>query len=303
VGVGVLTCPSCAFHVHESDGYCEGCGFRLIPPQPQARDHVEVDLPGVAGVSNRGLHHHRNEDAMGANGYQRGPEPDADGGKAAVVCDGISNSPRPDVASQVAAEVGTQALIDRLVAGDAAGVATIAAANSAGRAVSALATSPDDAPACTYVSAVVEQAAVTVGWVGDSRAYWLAGDETTRSVALTSDDSLVNHLSESGEMTREEASRQPNGGALVRWLGADAEDAGARVVSVEPGAPGAVLICSDGLWNYLPEAHALAAAVPDAAKEPMTAARTLVRLALDAGGHDNVTVVVIPFPPEGVFRR
>ncbi len=289
--------------MHEGDGYCEGCGFRLIPPQPQARDHVEVDIPGVAGVSNRGLHHYRNEDALGALGYTLGQERGADGGVAAVVCDGISNSPRPDVASLTAAEVGTQALVDRLVAGDTAGDATVAAASTAGRAVSALATSPDDAPACTYVSAVVERQAVTIGWVGDSRAYWLAADEATRSVVLTRDDSLVNHLSESGEMTHEEARRQPNGGALVRWLGADADDIGARVVSFEPGAPGAVLICSDGLWNYLPEAHTLAAAVPDVTKEPMTAARTLVRLALDAGGHDNVTVIVIPFPPEGGFRR
>ena len=296
------SCPSCAFVVHKGDGYCEGCGFQLVPRQAASRDHVEVDLPGASAVSNRGLHHFRNEDAADALAFTR-PEPRAEPGIAAVVCDGISNSPRPDVASQAAAGVGTRTLVAHLVAGEPASQATRAAVVSAGKAVSALATSADDAPACTYVSAVVEQKSVTIGWVGDSRAYWLPADGPTHSMLLTTDDSLVNHLAESGEMTREQALRQPNGGALVRWLGADADDSRARVVSLEPGAPGAVLICSDGLWNYLPEAAALTAAVPDAAKAPMAAARTLVRLALDAGGHDNVTVVVIPFPPEGGYRR
>ena len=296
------SCPSCACVVHQGDGYCEGCGYQLVPRQPRSRDHVEVDLPGAGGVSNRGLHHFRNEDALGVLGFIR-PGPDAEAGVVAVVCDGISNSPRPDVASQAAAGVATQTLVAHLVAGEPPGQATRAAVDSAAKAVSALASSPDDAPACTYVSAVVERQAVTVGWVGDSRAYWLPADGPTHSMLLTEDDSLVNHLSESGEMTREEARRHPNSGALVRWLGADAEDIKARVVSLEPGAPGAVLICSDGLWNYLPESTALATAVPHAAKAPMAAARTLVRLALDAGGHDNVTVVVIPFPPEGGYPR
>lgn len=295
----MLTCPSCEFRVQEDDGFCEGCGYQLLPRKPQPRDHVELDLDGLGGISNRGLHHYRNEDALAALGY----EVSLQRGIAAVVCDGISNSPRPDVASQTAAEVGTEALVNHLKAGYLPGPATRAAAASAGRAVSALATSADDAPACTYVSAVVAPDSVTVGWVGDSRAYWLAGDATTHSRVLTQDDSLTNHLSETGEMTHEEARRQPNGGALVRWLGADAEDIQPHVVSFEPGAPGAVLICSDGLWNYLPGADNLAAAVPGAAKAPAAAVRTLVHLALDAGGHDNVTVVVIPFPPEGGHRR
>ncbi|MEQ4209388.1 protein phosphatase 2C domain-containing protein [Actinopolymorpha sp. B17G11] len=259
---------------------------------------MEVDHPGAAGVSDRGLEHYRNEDSVGVLDYVFGHER----GVVAVVCDGISNSPRPDRASQAAVDVGTEALVAHLRAGYQAGEATKAAVASAGKAVSALATSPADAPACTYVSAIVERDVVTVGWVGDSRAYWLAADARTQSVVLTKDDSLVNHLSETGEMTHDEARRQPNGGALVKWLGADAEDIRPRIVSCEPGAPGAVLICSDGLWKYLPQAEALAAAVPGAAKAPMAAARSLVQLALDAGGHDNVTVVVIPYPPEGGHR-
>lgn len=291
----MLTCPSCDYPAHKADSFCEGCGFRLLPRQPQRRDHMEVDHTGAGGVSNRGLQHHRNEDSLGVLGFTFGHER----GVVAVVCDGISNSPRPDLASQTAVDVAAEALVAHLQAGYRAGEATKAAVASAGKAVSTLATSPSDAPACTYVSAVVGRDMVTVGWVGDSRAYWLAADERTKSVVLTSDDSLVNHLSETGEMTHDEARRQPNGGALVKWLGADAEDIRPRVVSCEPGAPGAVLICSDGLWKYLPQAEALAATVPDAAKAPMVAARTLVQLALDAGGHDNVTVVVIPYPPEG----
>ncbi|HEY8454202.1 MAG TPA: protein phosphatase 2C domain-containing protein [Actinopolymorphaceae bacterium] len=295
MGVAVLTCPSCESLAHEGDDYCEGCGYQLKPRQPQPRDHIELDIGSACGVSDRGLHHYRNEDAMGAlefqYGYQRGV--------VAVVCDGISNSPRPDQAAQTAADAGSEALVAFLEYGFRADEATKAAATSAGRAVSALATSRRNAPACTYVSAVVTDNVVTIGWLGDSRAYWLAADTPSQSLTLTRDDSLVNHLSETGEMSHEEASRQPSGSALVKWLGADADDGEPRIVTFEPGAPGAVLICSDGLWNYLPDAESLAAAVPNASKEPMAAARTLVQLALEAGGHDNVTVVVIPFPPKG----
>jgi serine/threonine protein phosphatase PrpC len=145
---------------------------------------------------------------------------------------------------------------------------------AAAKAVASMATSENDAPACTYVSAVVTDERVTVGWVGDSRAYWLAGSAST---ALTWDDAGNNHV-------------------LTAWLGADAGVVTPHIQTFEPTGPGVVLVCSDGLWNYYPEATALAGAVPDAAAFPLPAAQALVRLALEAGGRDNVTVLVIPFP-------
>jgi serine/threonine protein phosphatase PrpC len=58
-----------------------------------------------------------------------------------------------------------------------------------------------------------------------------------------------------------------------------------------------VLVCSDGLWNYVDAPDDLAAlALPQAATEPMAAAARLVRTALDAGGHDNITAVLVPYP-------
>jgi serine/threonine protein phosphatase PrpC len=54
-------------------------------------------------------------------------------------------------------------------------------------------------------------------------------------------------------------------------------------------------VCSDGLFRYRPEAAELAASTPDRAA--LATAQALVRLALDAGGQDNVTVAVLPFPP------
>ena len=58
-----------------------------------------------------------------------------------------------------------------------------------------------------------------------------------------------------------------------------------------------VLLCSDGLWNYQPEATELAAmALPAALTDPLGAAAELVKFAIDAGGMDNITVVLAPFP-------
>jgi serine/threonine protein phosphatase PrpC len=67
------------------------------------------------------------------------------------------------------------------------------------------------------------------------------------------------------------------------------------VVTIEPAGPGLVLLCSDGLWNYLPEPEDLAGRLPGGAG-PHEIAVALTAAALEMGGHDNITVVVIPHP-------
>jgi serine/threonine protein phosphatase PrpC len=84
---------------------------------------------------------------------------------------------------------------------------------------------------------------------------------------------------------------------ITRWLGADVAKPEAHVLRFEPPGPGVVLICSDGLWNYRPDAAGLAKlALPTALTDPLGAAGTLLTFALEAGGVDNITVVLAPFP-------
>ena len=280
-----------------SDGYCEKCGFL----QPTGRDHVEVRAGKVFGVSDRGLRHKRNEDAMAIRVIED-DAPHAAGAVVAVVCDGVSSSPRSDEASRVTAETGATVLTERLRQGVDPREATGVAMTQAARAVAAIAESTDSAPACTFVSAVTcpRTGAVTVGWVGDSRAYWLSGGPTSSaSTLLTRDDSWSEAMVQMGALSREEAMRSANAHALIAWMGADSGEIDAHISTVTPTGPGAVVLCSDGLWNYYSEAEALTDAVPDLGTAPLEAARTYVGLALRAGGRDNITVVVIPVPTGG----
>jgi serine/threonine protein phosphatase PrpC len=155
--------------------------------------------------------------------------------------------------------------------------------------------SPSQAPSATYISAVIDPDAVTVCWLGDSRAYWLATDSEARR--LTRDDSLAEELVAQGELTEAEAMASPQAHVITRWLGADVEEAQPHVTRFEPPGRGVVLVCSDGLWNYRPEAAGLAElALPAAFHDPSTAADTLLKFAIDAGGMDNITIVLVPFP-------
>jgi serine/threonine protein phosphatase PrpC len=293
----VSRCPACAATAISEDGYCEQCGLR----QPAATDHVEMEIAGFAavsaGVSDRGLRHSRNEDAMALTGTRDGV--------AAVVCDGVSSSFRPEEASRIAADTGAAVLAELRAAGADAESATRTAIARAAEAVAGLvhangeATEPTgEPPSCTYVSALTHDGSVTVGWVGDSRAYWLP--ESGGGTRLTEDDSWAGRVVASGALTEEEAERHPNAHVITGWLGADATDLDPHVRTLTPDGPGVLLMCSDGLWNYLPDAAQLADAVLGAAAaavKPLDAARTLTRLANEAGGRDNITVVVIPFSP------
>lgn len=281
-------CPECSSTAISEDGYCDHCGLR----QPDGTDHTELEVAGAAGVSDRGKRHTRNEDAMALA--------ETAGGVVAVVCDGVSSSSRPEDASRIAADTGAAALAEARASGAGPEPATRTAAARAAEAVARLdahngeTTQPTaEPPSCTYVSAMTHGSSVTVGWIGDSRAYWLAGDGGQR---LTDDDSWAGQMVSSGALTAEEAERHPNAHVITAWLGADADDPAPHVRTFTPDGPGVLLVCSDGLWNYYPEAEALAAALPSSAG-PLEAARTLTGLANDAGGRDNITVVVIPFPP------
>lgn len=290
---GALACPVCAAEGRAAagispEGYCEFCGRKV----PSGRDHEELDVGLLAGVTDRGLRHVRNEDAMALAATRVAAEPVA----VAVVCDGVSSAPRPDEASLCAVRAAAGSLLPAVRAGDDPAAASTAAVRAAGRAVDELA-GPAGAPAATYASAVVDRTSVTVCWLGDSRVYWLAAD-LSGSRCLTTDDSLAEELVGAGLATVDEAMASPQAHVITGWLGADLPEPEPHVARFEPPDRGVVLLCSDGLWNYQPAAAELAAmALPAALTDPLAAAGALVKFALDAGGADNITTVLMPFPP------
>ncbi|CAG7626408.1 PP2C family serine/threonine-protein phosphatase [Actinacidiphila bryophytorum] len=291
-------CVACGLGGVDDDGYCEHCGHA----QPRQRDHQEQELEGVAAVSDRGLRHHRNEDAFAV---ATASLPDGTPAVAAVVCDGVSTAYRPDDASAAASTAGRESLLASLERGTPAEDAMRAALMSAFEAVTALAAEEEppggvphhNAPACTCVSAVVTGPVFTVGWIGDSRAYWIPDDRTLPASRLTEDDSWAARMVSAGLMSEAEAYADERAHAITGWLGADAIEVDPHVAAFQPEGPGVIVVCTDGLWNYAESAAEMAEAIPaDARVRPLHSARTLLGVALDGGGHDNVTVAVLPFP-------
>jgi serine/threonine protein phosphatase PrpC len=286
-------CPNCQDSTISPEGYCESCGYKV----PSGRDHVELDLGLVAGVTDRGIRHNRNEDAMALATANSATGPVA----LAVVCDGVSTSSNPDEASQQAAQSAVQVLLGAVRSGADLAKASARAVMAAQKALLDLAEEADlfgNAPSATFVSAVVTASEATVCWLGDSRAYWIdaAGPEQSRQ--LTVDDSVAQELIATGLMSEAEALASPQGHVVTGWIGADAREAKPHVCVFAPEGPGLVLLCSDGLWNYQPDAAGIAGrAGPDAINEPLSAAGKLVDFAIERGGSDNITVVLIPFPP------
>ncbi|MFE9063139.1 PP2C family protein-serine/threonine phosphatase [Streptomyces violaceusniger] len=295
-------CAACQEGTIDQDGYCERCGHA----QARERDHMESELEGIAAATDRGLRHHRNEDAYAVSTAEL---PDGSPIVIAVVCDGVSSATRPDEASAAAAHAAGEALRASLPRGahpqqamNEAIVAAAEAVNSLAVETGAAAAHPEgqrhqNAPACTIVSAVVTSDILTIGWVGDSRAYWVPDDRTAPPARLTEDDSWAAQMVAAGLMSEAEAYADERAHAITGWLGADAYELEPHTASYKPDRPGVVVVCTDGLWNYAESAEQMARAVPpDARSRPLNSAQILVGHALDGGGHDNVTVAVVPFP-------
>jgi len=140
----------------------------------------------------------------------------------------------------------------------------------------------------TVTAALVLGEQITIGHVGDSRAYAISA--SGRVEQLTHDHSLVRRLEELGHLNKEEAASYPHRNVLIRALG-QGESLEADVFTLPFPGHSTLMLCTDGLWGVLEERdfrEALAGA-----PNLQQACRILVQAANAAGGPDNISVVLV----------
>jgi protein phosphatase len=144
----------------------------------------------------------------------------------------------------------------------------------------------------TITAALLEDDRVTIGHVGDSRAYRVRGG---RLEQLTEDHSLVADLMRSGRLSPEEAETHPQRSVITRALGTDPE-VDVDTFTVETRSGDTYLLCSDGLTTMVADDEILA--IVAEARDLEGAAKALVKAANRSGGEDNVTVVLFTLAGE-----
>lgn len=226
-----------------------------------------------AGASDRGLVRDLNEDA-----YHLGR-------RLVAVADGIGGQPAGEVASEIA--VRALAVLDGEPLGeswmDALRAAVDKGNRSIGEAVSAV---PGREGMGTTLTAMLFEGDRTIlVHIGDSRAYLLRNANLTQ---LTRDDTYVQALIDRGTITADEAVRHPHRSVVTQALQGDEINPSYTVMRVRPGDR--FLLCSDGLTDVVDDA-VIGATLRECADLDECAGR-LIKLALDAGGPDNVTVVL-----------
>lgn len=126
-----------------------------------------------------------------------------------------------------------------------------------------------------------------IAHVGDGRVYKISKDGKIRKI--TRDHSLVEYMVERGEITPQEAAVHPQRHIITRALGTD-YTINADMISESITRADTILLCSDGLTGMLSDEKI--SSVITESRELSEAAQTLVRLANDAGGKDNITVII-----------
>ena len=206
-----------------------------------------------------------------------------------VVADGMGGHAGGDVASGIA--VRDLATLDRRFSSVAeARAALVAQLKTINEKLSHVVDSnPELAGLGTTVSGMVRVGdRFVVAHIGDSRIYRLSNGELTQ---VTADHTFVQQLIDAGRITEAEAKDHPRRSVLMRVLG-DVDDDPSIDTTDLPAIPGERwLLCSDGLTGVLDDAHVRDMLAADSAPETVSA--RLVDRALNGGGPDNITVIVV----------
>ncbi len=214
-----------------------------------------------------------------------------------VVADGMGGHTEGHLASKTASRVFTQYVLDKLylpllqdraiLIGSKILEILEDAVHTAHAAV--FQPEPDKNGGSTLTAALILGKELYLAHVGDSRAYLYCDGELR---TLTNDHSLVRKLQDRGQLTADEANRYQYRHILLRALGQeDMLEVDTFALTLPPA--GKLLLCSDGLSGFVPEAGMLAIMRQD--QPPRQLVDALYDTAMSAGGYDNITAVVVDF--------
>jgi serine/threonine protein phosphatase PrpC len=279
---GVIPAPRClcGSESFDGDGYCESCGRK-----PAAADSPDVQVLDeiAACASHRGRHHDDNQDSAG---LLRLPN----GRVAIAVADGVSTACHSRRAADTAVQQAFEVFAD---CSDAEPGKVLKLAVK--RAHAAICRLPHDdsvlaEPQTTVALALVQEDTVWYAWVGDSRVYLLHSEG---SRLLSTDDSWLNErLSEGVPVAA--AMADDNAHCITQCLGMRDDEPVIHVAREQILQGSWLLLCSDGLWNYVGEAGDLWSQVSGCAPSTPLSQRCteLIERANRAGGADNITVAL-----------
>jgi PPM family protein phosphatase len=220
------------------------------------------------------------------------------GGNVFAVCDGMGGAAAGEVASKLAVDI----IYEKMLAGgqpasrDDLARRLVSTVEEAGLRIfnEARADRTRRGMGTTSTVASLLDGRLFVAQVGDSRAYLLRGETL---VQITRDQSLVNQLIEAGQLTEEEAETFEHNNIILQALGT-AETVQVDLTYVDLRRGDRLIMCSDGLSGMIrtEDIRQVLLNVP----EPLEACKVLTDRANQAGGHDNITVIVVRFDGEGL---
>lgn len=143
----------------------------------------------------------------------------------------------------------------------------------------------------TLTTALVFGEQLVLAHVGDSRAYFIHPDG--RMNPITRDHSLVRRLLELGQISEKEALTHPQRNVLYRAIG-QSEPYTADINTHLLPHPGYLLLCSDGLWGVVNEQEIFR--LISSSATPSLACKALIDAANEAGGPDNISVILVHYP-------
>lgn len=211
-----------------------------------------------------------------------------------AVADGMGGHEAGDVASRLAVQAIAQQTVSGVMSPVAAGKSIpdshqwlASATLVANQAVYSQRRTAGTDMGTTLVMALIIGDRATIANVGDSRAYLL--NQSTIS-QITTDHSLVERLVATGQITRAEAAHHPQKNVIYRVIG-DKPQTEADLFDLQLAPGEALLLCSDGLSGMVSDEQMWQ--IWKNSASPQEACDRLIKAANDAGGEDNITVVIV----------
>lgn len=270
--------------------------FEVSPPPPAKARSLK---PAHGQATHPGRRRTRNEDAVVTFTFHK----EQDGGAVPIgfylVADGMGGHEAGDVASRTVNCVVTDWIIKtkvlpdlqkttrKLSAKDTPGELLTQAIRQANQVLLERGRDKPSNMGSTVTAALIIGDVATIANVGDSRTYLL---REGRLEQITQDHSLVARLVDAGVIRPEEVRNHPQRGQIYRCLG-HKPDVEVDTFMRQLQAGDALILCSDGLWEMVSDAEIQR--IVTQAHSPQQACDALIEAANQAGGEDNVTVIVV----------